>query len=227
MIIELTNIGTLFAFVLVSIGIIVLRRLEPDRERPFRTPLVPLVPLIAIGSCVGLMAGLPAETWIRFVVWLVVGMTIYWFYGRRHTALGRWRVEPSLWNPLGERVTRRSMFVVTVASGLLLAAILIGTDWVKWVRVGLLLLAAGVAFVNVVAEVGRLHDLGRNGRWWWLLLILLLIPGLAFLLDRNGWWWLLLIPGLGFLVLAPGQAGVNQFGRDPRRSDHIGDSVLR
>ncbi|HKK09066.1 MAG TPA: amino acid permease, partial [Gemmatimonadota bacterium] len=87
-IIELTNIGTLFAFVLVSLGIIVLRRLEPDRERPFRTPLVPLVPIIAIASCLGLMLGLPVLTWIRFGIWLLVGLAIYWFYGRRHSVLG-------------------------------------------------------------------------------------------------------------------------------------------
>ncbi|HKK08400.1 MAG TPA: amino acid permease, partial [Gemmatimonadota bacterium] len=87
-IIELTNIGTLFAFVLVSIGIIVLRRLEPDRERPFRTPLVPLVPLIAIVSCLGLMLGLPVLTWIRFGIWLLVGLAFYWLYGRKHSVLG-------------------------------------------------------------------------------------------------------------------------------------------
>jgi len=88
-IIELTNIGTLFAFVLVSMGIIVLRRLEPDRERPFRTPWVPFVPLLAIASCMGLMLGLPVVTWIRFGIWLLVGLVIYWLYGRRHSVLGK------------------------------------------------------------------------------------------------------------------------------------------
>jgi APA family basic amino acid/polyamine antiporter len=88
-IIELTNIGTLFAFVLVSIGIIVLRRMEPDRERPFRTPLVPFVPLVAILSCLGLMLGLPFLTWIRFVAWLLIGLAFYWLYGRKHSVLRR------------------------------------------------------------------------------------------------------------------------------------------
>jgi APA family basic amino acid/polyamine antiporter len=88
-IIELTNIGTLFAFVLVAIGILVLRRLEPDRPRPFRTPWVPFVPALAILACLGLMLGLPVLTWIRFGLWLLVGLTFYWFYGRRHSVLRR------------------------------------------------------------------------------------------------------------------------------------------
>ncbi|MBI4410546.1 MAG: amino acid permease [Gemmatimonadetes bacterium] len=86
-VIELTNIGTLFAFVLVAAGVLVLRRLEPDRPRPFKTPLVPLVPLLAIGSCVLLMLGLPGITWIRFALWLVAGLAIYLLYGRRRSAL--------------------------------------------------------------------------------------------------------------------------------------------
>jgi len=88
-IIELTNIGTLFAFVLVSVGIIMLRRLEPDRERPFRTPLVPLVPLVAVVSCLGLMLGLPLLTWVRFAAWLLIGLAFYWLYGRKHSVLRR------------------------------------------------------------------------------------------------------------------------------------------
>jgi len=88
-IIELTNIGTLFAFVLVAIGIIVLRRLEPDRERPFKTPWVPFVPLVAILACLGLMLGLPLLTWIRFGIWLLVGLAFYYLYGRKHSVLRR------------------------------------------------------------------------------------------------------------------------------------------
>ncbi|HEX6589743.1 MAG TPA: amino acid permease [Longimicrobiales bacterium] len=88
-IIELTNIGTLFAFVLVAIGILVLRRIDPDRPRPFRTPLVPLVPILAIVSCLGLMLGLPLDTWIRFGLWLLVGLVIYYLYGRKHSVLRR------------------------------------------------------------------------------------------------------------------------------------------
>jgi APA family basic amino acid/polyamine antiporter len=81
--VELTNIGTLFAFVLVCIGIIILRRRDPDRVRPFRTPLVPLVPILGIASCVYLMLGLPWVTWVRFGIWLGIGLVIYLFYGLR------------------------------------------------------------------------------------------------------------------------------------------------
>ena len=85
--VDLTNIGTLFAFVLVSIGILMLRKSDPDRPRPFRTPLVPWVPLIAIGMCSYLMFQLPLLTWLRFVLWLGVGLLFYFVYGMRHSIL--------------------------------------------------------------------------------------------------------------------------------------------
>jgi len=80
-IVELTNIGTLFAFVLVNAGIIILRRTDPHRPRVFKTPLVPWVPLLGIGMCIYLMMGLPTITWIRFGVWLIVGLAVYFSYG--------------------------------------------------------------------------------------------------------------------------------------------------
>jgi APA family basic amino acid/polyamine antiporter len=86
-IVELTNIGTLFAFILVGIGIIILRRIDPDRPRPFRTPLVPIVPLLSVVSCGYLMLELPRVTWIRFVVWLAIGLVFYFMYGYRHSTL--------------------------------------------------------------------------------------------------------------------------------------------
>lgn len=82
---ELVSIGTLFAFVVVCIGVLVLRVREPERERPFRAPAVFVTaPLGALGAIV-VMAGLPADTWIRLVVWLVIGLAVYWFYGRHHS----------------------------------------------------------------------------------------------------------------------------------------------
>jgi APA family basic amino acid/polyamine antiporter len=88
-VVDLTNIGTLFAFVLVSAGVIFLRRIDPQRPRPFRVPWVPLTPLISIVACVYLMVQLPGVTWIRFGIWLVVGLVIYFTYGYTHSTLRR------------------------------------------------------------------------------------------------------------------------------------------
>lgn len=88
-VVDLTNIGTLFAFVLVSVGVIVLRRQEPDRPRPFRVPGVPFTPLISVAACLYLMLQLPSITWKRFGVWLLVGLVIYFLYGMGHSRLGR------------------------------------------------------------------------------------------------------------------------------------------
>src|SRR5437868_8299 len=86
---DLTNIGTLFAFILVCSGVIVLRKKDPSRSRPFRVPAVPLFPLLGIFLCFILMLSLPVLTWIRFFVWLLVGFVIYFFYGYRHSQLGK------------------------------------------------------------------------------------------------------------------------------------------
>jgi APA family basic amino acid/polyamine antiporter len=86
-VVELTNIGTLFAFVLVAIGVIVLRKTDPDRPRPFRTPFVPVVPLLAVLMCGYLMFELPLLTWIRFAIWLGIGILFYALYGYRHSKL--------------------------------------------------------------------------------------------------------------------------------------------
>ena len=82
---DLSNIGTLFAFVLVSLGVIMLRRTQPERKRGFRVPFVPWFPLISIILCGGLMTGLTVITWIRFVGWLILGMVVYALYSRHHS----------------------------------------------------------------------------------------------------------------------------------------------
>ena len=84
---DLTNIGTLFAFVLVCLGVIILRRKNADRPRPFRVPFVPLFPILGVLFCGVLMLSLPIETWIRFFVWLAIGLCIYFFYGVWHSKL--------------------------------------------------------------------------------------------------------------------------------------------
>jgi APA family basic amino acid/polyamine antiporter len=86
---DLTNIGTLFAFILVCIGVIILRRKQAERPRPFRVPLVPLFPILGVLLCFVLMLSLPLETWIRFFVWLAIGLCIYFLYGVRHSKLAQ------------------------------------------------------------------------------------------------------------------------------------------
>jgi basic amino acid/polyamine antiporter, APA family len=86
---ELVSIGTLLAFVIVCVGVIVLRRARPDLARPFRTPLVPIVPILGVLICFGMMAFLPADTWIRLIVWMLIGIVIYFTYGRSHSKAGR------------------------------------------------------------------------------------------------------------------------------------------
>ena len=86
---DLTNIGTLFAFILVCFGVIALRKTQPNRERPFRVPLVPFFPIVGAIFCLGLMLSLPLETWRRFIIWLVVGLAIYFVYGRWNSKLGK------------------------------------------------------------------------------------------------------------------------------------------
>ena len=82
---DLSNIGTLFAFVLVSIGVLVLRFREPERRRGFRVPFGPVIPVLSILFCVLLMSGLPIITWFRFFIWLIIGLVIYYFYSRHRS----------------------------------------------------------------------------------------------------------------------------------------------
>jgi APA family basic amino acid/polyamine antiporter len=86
---QLVNIGTLLAFVLVCAGVWILRSKRPDLERPFKTPMMPFVPIMGILCCFGLMLTLPADTWLRLLVWLVIGFAIYFGYSRRHSVLQR------------------------------------------------------------------------------------------------------------------------------------------
>ncbi len=91
-IVVLVNIGTLFAFLICNIAVVVLRRTRPDLERGFRVPLVPFFPIIGAGLCIYLMVDLPGETWWRFLIWLAIGLAIYFLYGRRHSRLQQGQV---------------------------------------------------------------------------------------------------------------------------------------
>jgi APA family basic amino acid/polyamine antiporter len=86
---DMTNIGTLFAFVIVSIGVVVLRYTRPDEHRPFRTPFMPWLPIFAALACLGLMAFLPLVTWIRFGIWSAIGVVVYFVYSMRRSHLNR------------------------------------------------------------------------------------------------------------------------------------------
>jgi APA family basic amino acid/polyamine antiporter len=86
---ELANIGTLFAFAIVCGAVLIMRRTNPDAPRPFRCPLVPVVPILGIVCCLVLMLSLPVGNWIRLIVWLAIGLCIYIFYGRYHSILGK------------------------------------------------------------------------------------------------------------------------------------------
>jgi APA family basic amino acid/polyamine antiporter len=85
----LVNIGTLLAFVIVCSAVLIMRRTHPNAKRPFRVPLVPLLPLMGIAICLLLMFSLPAENWLRLFVWLLIGLVIYFGYGRRHSIMAR------------------------------------------------------------------------------------------------------------------------------------------
>jgi APA family basic amino acid/polyamine antiporter len=80
---EMTSIGTLLAFILVCLGILILRKRQPDAPRAFRTPWVPVVPILGILTCAVMMLSLPLDTWIRLIVWLAVGLVIYFAYGKK------------------------------------------------------------------------------------------------------------------------------------------------
>jgi APA family basic amino acid/polyamine antiporter len=86
---ELVSIGTLLAFIIVCAGVLVLRYRSPDLHRPFKTPFVPLVPILGIGTCGFMMAFLPSTTWLRLGLWMAIGLGIYFFYGRHHSKLGK------------------------------------------------------------------------------------------------------------------------------------------
>jgi APA family basic amino acid/polyamine antiporter len=86
---EMTSIGTLFAFILVCIGVWIMRVKMPDVERAFKTPLVPLVPILGVAVCLFMMIFLPLDTWIRLIVWMMIGFDLYLFYGMKNSILNK------------------------------------------------------------------------------------------------------------------------------------------
>ncbi|MFL5772538.1 MAG: APC family permease, partial [Flavisolibacter sp.] len=114
---EMTSIGTLFAFILVCIGVWVMRRKMPELQRAFKTPLVPLVPILGIATCLFMMVFLPMDTWIRLLVWMLIGMDVYLAYGAKHSKLGNGTTERR-----GMRIARYTglgLCVLLIIAGLL------------------------------------------------------------------------------------------------------------
>jgi len=90
---DLTNIGTLFAFVVVCAAVLIMRRLHPEAERPFRAPLSPFVPIAGILTCLMLMFSLPWENWLRLIIWLALGMAIYFGYSQHHSVMRKYTAD--------------------------------------------------------------------------------------------------------------------------------------
>lgn len=109
---EMTSIGTLFAFILVCVGVIVLRKAQPNLPRAFKTPWVPVIPILGVITCLFMMVFLPADTWIRLIVWMLIGFDIYLFYGVKYSVLG-----PGVFN-------RKGISIVSI-TGLILSALLV------------------------------------------------------------------------------------------------------
>ncbi len=143
---ELVSIGTLFAFVIVSIGVLVLRYKQPHLDRPFRTPLVPLVPIASALVALALMLGLPKETWERLVIWMVLGLIIYGSYGYRHSFVQQ---------RLGRPYAARTLGYVLAAVGLVVGV------WVYMETAGAVAAVGGVLSIILIL-VGGMHVVQRQ-----------------------------------------------------------------
>lgn len=112
---EMTSIGTLFAFILVCVGVMVMRKKMPDAPRAFKTPLVPLVPILGIFTCLFMMVFLPLDTWIRLIAWMIIGLDIYLFYGIKHSNLSAGDVNRSYYKTIGYTGMVLSVGLIIVA----------------------------------------------------------------------------------------------------------------
>jgi hypothetical protein len=126
---EMTSIGTLFAFVVVCMAVIVLRATRPDAHRPFRVPGGAIIPVLGVLSCLYLMVSLSVMTWVRLLVWLDIGMLIYWFYGRTHSPLAdaRERAGRSAGEGLGNGLKIAGYLLLFNGAAILVLALL--TEW--------------------------------------------------------------------------------------------------
>ncbi|MGB7172182.1 MAG: amino acid permease, partial [Candidatus Acidiferrales bacterium] len=150
--VNLTNIGTLFAFILVSVAVLILRKRQPDRPRAFRVPFSPWIPIASVVLCFVLMASLTVENWVRFFVWLIVGLLFYFDFGVRHSTAGR-TADPD---------AQRGMMIISDKALIALSSILF-----------LLAIVGGYVVIDGVLQAGILERAG---------LVALAIVALVFLL---------------------------------------------
>jgi len=152
---EMTSIGTLFAFILVCVGVMVLRKNEPNAPRAFKTPWVPFVPVMGILTCLFMMVFLPPDTWIRLIVWMLIGFDIYLAYGLKKSVLG------------AAEVDNRTGIGFLVKTGLILCALLVGAGFWHQATEGfdssktLLIVAIVIAAIHAVI-FGRKLSLGKT-----------------------------------------------------------------
>lgn len=146
---EMTSIGTLFAFILVCIGVWVMRNKMPDLPRAFKTPMVPLVPILGVATCLFMMVFLPMDTWIRLLVWMLIGLDIYLVYGAKHSTLGNGTSE------------RKGMKIARI-TGLVLSLLLIIVGFLHQYSVGfdadrtLLYISIAFAVIHLVVFATKL-----------------------------------------------------------------------
>jgi APA family basic amino acid/polyamine antiporter len=177
---EMSNIGTLFAFVLVSIGVLVLRRKQPERHRGFRVPGGPVFPVLSIVFCLLLMAGLPAITWVRFFVWLVVGLEVYCSYSRERSEFHETnRILDFMFSFRG-RISRSEWWSYSIPYILLYCGFAF-----LGIRLHSILppLAYGLVMIcpTLAVAAKRCHDRGRSG--WFVLVGLVPLLNLWYLAE--------------------------------------------
>jgi APA family basic amino acid/polyamine antiporter len=145
---EMSSIGTLFAFILVCIGVWVMRVKMPELKREFKTPFVPLVPILGIGVCLFMMVFLPMDTWIRLIVWMLIGMDIYLVYGAKHSLLGN-----GTDNRKGMKIARYT--------GLILCVLLVITGFLHQYTVGFET-DRTLMYISIIFAAVHLFVLGRK-----------------------------------------------------------------
>ena len=167
---EMTSIGTLFAFVVVSMAVIVLRITRPDAERPFRVPGGFIIPVLGVLSCLYLMVSLSVMTWVRLLVWLDLGMLIYWFYGRVHSPLAD-RAELAA-RPAGESVGNalKMLGYLLIFNGAAIFLLALLTEWnvtnetlARWSELDSITSRVGIRVTPEIADRFGLNIIGLGG----------------------------------------------------------------